>query len=158
MPYLEREHNSIYYEIHGTGFPLVLITGFMSDHSTWLLHRMWFSKHFKLIIADSRGSGKTIWNQKPFTLLDLAEDVEALLEFLHIEEYYCIGVSMGGAIAQELSHLEKPPKKLVLSNTFYKFPQRFFSLILVFILLLFLISCFFLVAEDKRLISSVTEL
>jgi len=45
------------YEVHGTGFPLLLINGLGSDRREWLGQVPAFARHFRVIAFDNRGMG-----------------------------------------------------------------------------------------------------
>jgi pimeloyl-ACP methyl ester carboxylesterase len=86
----------LYYEIKGTGHPIVLI------HAGFLDRRMWdkqfelFAKDFKVIRYDVRGFGKS---SRPAEKYSDIEDLYTLLTSLKVEKTYLVGVSNGGRIA-----------------------------------------------------------
>ena len=118
MPYAEIDKLSLYYEICGTGPPLVLIAGMTADSRSWhpLLDR--FSSSFKTVVLDNRGSGRTRTPDTSFSIRQMADDTVRLLDILNIEQAHIIGHSMGGYIAQELA-INYPGRvdKLVLAST-----------------------------------------
>jgi pimeloyl-ACP methyl ester carboxylesterase len=110
---------NIYYEIHGEGFPLVMIMGLTGTANFWspfLIEGL--SKHFKLLIFDNRGAGRTDKPDIDYTIKMMADDTAGLMEALNIERANILGLSMGGMIAQELV-LNYPNKveKLILCGT-----------------------------------------
>lgn len=118
MPKAKLKDVSIYYEIYGAGEPLLLIAGLGSDVSSWLSVVRQFAAHFKTIIFDNRGCGRSKALRNKCTIGCMAKDVVGLLDFLKIEKAHILGHSMGGYIAQELA--AKYPKrvdKLVLEST-----------------------------------------
>jgi len=117
MPYYTTNKTNIYYELHGSGPPILLIAGMSSDSKSWQFILKKLAKHYTLIIFDNRGCGRS--DQKgEFSLSQLAEDAVALVEMLGYEKLHLIGHSMGGMIAQELV-LAHPDRidKLVLAST-----------------------------------------
>ena len=118
MPIARINNIDCYYEIHGNGSPLVLIAGLASDSQSWqpVLGRL--TKHFKVIIFDNRGIGRTRYPQESFQISTLAQDTVCLLEHLAIEKADILGHSMGGYIAQEIA-IEYPQKvnRLILVST-----------------------------------------
>ena len=108
----------MYYEEQGRGYPLVLISGYTADHSSWAHLVPAFSKKYRTLVADNRGTGQTIIPDRPFTIDDMADDLAGLLAAREIEKAHFVGVSMGGRIAQALAlrHPEKV-KGLVLCST-----------------------------------------
>jgi pimeloyl-ACP methyl ester carboxylesterase len=87
----------LYYEIHGAGEPILLLHGgggsiggsWPSDYVTGL------SRDFRVILADSRGHGRTADGTGPITYGRLAFDVVRLLDHLGIDRVHVVGHSMG---------------------------------------------------------------
>lgn len=92
---------SMYYEIHGSGEPLLLIAGLASDSRSWAPILPALSSHFQVIIFDNRGSGQTRPMNIPLDIPHMADDCKALLDHLHIPSAHLLGHSMGGMIAME---------------------------------------------------------
>jgi pimeloyl-ACP methyl ester carboxylesterase len=93
----------MYYEIHGKGFPLLLINGLGSDHREWLFQVPAFLPHFQVVVFDNRGTGGSGVPPGPYTTAQMADDAAALLEHLGIARAHVLGVSLGGMIAQEVA-------------------------------------------------------
>jgi 3-oxoadipate enol-lactonase len=110
---------SMYYEVHGQGIPLVLISGLGGDHTFWDTSIEIFSASFKVIVFDTRGIGKTATPEEPYTMDIFAEDLAGLMTALQIEKAHILGFSMGGVIAQTFA-VKYPDKvlKLILAATF----------------------------------------
>jgi pimeloyl-ACP methyl ester carboxylesterase len=110
----------IYYELHGDGFPLVMIMGLSGNIDWWdprLIQET--SKRYKTVIFDNRGAGRTDKPKVAYTIKMFADDTADLMDALKIKRAHILGHSMGGMIAQEfaLSHPDKV-EKLVLCSTF----------------------------------------
>ncbi len=86
----------MYYEIHGTGVPLVLLHGFFGSGEWWDFVIEDFSKQYQLIIPDLRGHGRSINPLEKWSMAQSAMDIYALLDFLGIDKINGIGVSTGG--------------------------------------------------------------
>lgn len=109
----------MYYEIHGDGFPLLMIRGLSSDVYRWPLRLVKeISKHFKVVLFDNRGAGRTDKPDIEYSIKMMADDTTSLMNILNIEIAHLLGYSMGGSIAQEivLNYPEKV-KKLILCST-----------------------------------------
>ena len=123
MPYAEVNGIKMYYEIHGEGFPLVLIQGFTRNLHNWdaLVDKL--KKEFKLILLDNRGSGRTQHPSPPYSIKMMAQDISELLSKLDIQKAYIVGHSMGGAIAQQLC-IDYPQlvEKVIICSSFPKVP------------------------------------
>ena len=121
MPLVKLDDVGIYYEINGTGSPLVLIFGYGGNLDGWnhiVPFAKTLSKHFKVITLDNRGTGRSSSPEGPYSIPTMADDVANLLEYLNIPKAHVLGESMGGMIAQEvaLRHPEKV-ERLVLVCT-----------------------------------------
>src|SRR3954453_17157720 len=95
--------NELYYERSGAGEPLLLIMGMSGTHLSWgqpFLDAL--RRDFELVVYDHRGMGKSARTEPPFTIGDLAEDANALLDELGWDSAHVVGISMGGMVAQEL--------------------------------------------------------
>jgi pimeloyl-ACP methyl ester carboxylesterase len=86
----------------GSGLPLVLLHAFPLDHGMWLRQEP-LGESLRLIVPDLRGFGGST-GSVPRGIADLADDVAALLDGLHLERPAVIcGVSMGGYVAQHVA-------------------------------------------------------
>ncbi len=119
MPTIKVNDINIYYEIHGEGFPLIDINGLAADVSWWLPEIIEaHANHFKTIIFDNRGAGRTDKPDIPYSIKMMADDTIGLMDALNIEKAHILGGSLGGFIAQEIA-INNPEKveKLVLCCT-----------------------------------------
>jgi pimeloyl-ACP methyl ester carboxylesterase len=103
MPYTDAPGFRMYYEEHGSGFPLLLINGLGSDHLEWLHQVPAFAARFRVLVFDNRGTGRTEVPPGPYTTGQMADDAAAVLEALGIPRAHVLGVSLGGMIAQEVA-------------------------------------------------------
>jgi pimeloyl-ACP methyl ester carboxylesterase len=92
----------LFYEEHGSGEPLLLIMGLAADSTAWAFQVPELSKHYRTIVFDNRGVGRSSKPPGPYSIHQMADDARALLDSLAIERCHVVGVSMGGMIAQEL--------------------------------------------------------
>jgi pimeloyl-ACP methyl ester carboxylesterase len=110
VPHIKVDDIRIYYEIHGEGKQtLTMIRGLGSDLSAWFPQIPEFSKHFKTLVFDNRGAGRTDKPDGPYSMKQMAQDLNGLLGALNIQRTALLGISMGGMIAQEfaIGHPEK---------------------------------------------------
>ena len=119
MPKVKVNDIQMYYEVKGKGFPLVMIQGLGGNLEGWnprLVEGL--SKHFKLILFDNRGAGRTDLSKREYTMRLFADDTAGLMNALGISKAHILGMSMGGMIAQELA-INYPQKvsKLILCST-----------------------------------------
>lgn len=103
MPTTEANGHTLYYEIHGEGEPLLLVMGLAADTMAWALQVPAFSAHYKTVIFDNRDVGQSAMTDGPYEVSDMAQDALGLADALELESFHLVGVSMGGAIAQEMA-------------------------------------------------------
>jgi len=103
MPYTDAPGFRMYYEDHGSGFPLLLINGLGSDHLEWLHQLPAFESRFRCIVFDNRGTGMTGVPSGPYTTAQMADDAASLVGALGVTRSHVLGVSLGGMIAQEVA-------------------------------------------------------
>ncbi|MDP7260582.1 MAG: alpha/beta hydrolase [archaeon] len=118
MPKIKLNGIETYYEVQGTGQPLVLVHGAVGTHDIWKPQIKHFSKKYKVITYDLRGHGKTEKGEGEYSIGLFADDLNELLKKLNIEKPIICGLSLGGMIAQ--AYAVKHPdnvKSLVLSDT-----------------------------------------
>ena len=125
MPKIQSNGIELYYEVHGEGRPLVLISGL--GYSSWQWHKMvpFLAEHFQVIIFDNRGVGESDKLEGPYSAQLLAADTVGLLDALGLEKAIIAGHSMGGFIAQAIA-LDYPQRveKLILCSTNFGGPNH----------------------------------
>ena len=87
------------YDRSGKGNPLVLIHGFPLDLSIWDTVVPLLENDFDVIVPDLRGFGESSTVDEPYHMLDFANDIAGLLDFLGVEKAAFAGHSMGGYVA-----------------------------------------------------------
>jgi len=111
----------MYYEVHGSGEPVVLLHGaFMTITSNWAGWIDELSKTRKVIAVEMQGHGRTADIPREPNSENLADDVAAMLEYLEISRADLIGYSMGGRVAMQVAvrHPDRVRKVVVISSTF----------------------------------------
>ncbi|MDZ8052775.1 MAG: alpha/beta fold hydrolase [Aulosira sp. ZfuVER01] len=118
MPRVHVNGIDLFYDIKGTGEPLLLIAGFLCDHTYWSLLMPSLVKQYQVIRLDNRGFGRTSAPDSPYSIQQMATDTAELLERIDIKKVHLAGHSMGGLIAQELAlaHPEKVQSLILLSS------------------------------------------
>ena len=102
MPLLNHQDVELYYELHGSGPPLLLIAGLASDSQSWLPVLQALAERYTVIVLDNRGVGRS--TQECETSVELmAQDCLALLSYLGLRKIHLVGHSMGGMVALEMA-------------------------------------------------------
>ena len=112
---------NMYYEIHGSGQPLVLLHGAFSAIGTSfgaLLPEL--AKTRRVIAFELQAHGRTADIDRPLTLEQMADDVAAALKQLGVERADIFGYSMGAGVALQIA-IRHPAvlRKLVLASVSY---------------------------------------
>lgn len=111
----------MYYEIHGSGEPVVLLHGaFMAISGDWNDWIKELAKTRKVIAVEMQGHGRTADVERDMTAENLADDVSALLNHLKIPKADIIGYSLGAGVAMQcaIRHPEKVRKVVSISAPF----------------------------------------
>lgn len=130
MPVLTANGIETYYEVHGSGPPVLLVAGLGGAGTYWREQVAPFARTHTVIVYDQRGTGRS--SHVPVaSIVELADDALALLEALKIDRMHFVGHSTGGAIGQVLA-LDRPErfKSLVLYATVHRsdpFRRRMWS-------------------------------
>jgi pimeloyl-ACP methyl ester carboxylesterase len=86
----------LYFELHGSGAPLLLLHGFSGSSQDWSALVPDWAAHFQLIIPDLRCHGRSNSPSATFRFSDAASDILALLERLGVNQFKALGISGGG--------------------------------------------------------------
>ena len=113
----------MYYEVHGTGKPILLLHGaFNTINMAFGQLIPELSKNRQVIAVELQGHGRTQDIDRPFSFESMADDIAALLKQLRIDSTDVLGYSMGGGVAQQLA-IRNPTlvRRLILVSTVYKY-------------------------------------
>ncbi|REA63189.1 alpha/beta hydrolase [Dyadobacter luteus] len=100
----------MYYEVYGKGSPVLMIHGNGGSISDFRNQIGYFSKNYKVIVADSRAQGKSVDVSDSLSYEMMADDYNALLTELHVDSCHVIGWSDGGINGLLLA--KRNPKKV----------------------------------------------
>ena len=87
----------MYYEVYGSGRPLIMVHGNSEDHNIFYDSRVILSKYFKVYVVDSRGHGHSS-RVEEFHYDDMANDMIEFMEKLDLKDVIFYGFSDGGII------------------------------------------------------------
>jgi pimeloyl-ACP methyl ester carboxylesterase len=113
----------MYYEVHGTGKPILLLHGaFNTINMAFGQLIPELAKARQVIAVELQGHGRTNDIDRAFSFESMADDCAALLKQLKIDSTDVLGYSMGGGVAQQLA-IRNPSlvRKLILVSTVYKY-------------------------------------
>jgi 3-oxoadipate enol-lactonase len=124
MPYIKINETDYFYEIEGSGDPLVLISGYATDHTYWKQFTPYLNKNYQVVVFDNKAAGQTKDTGNKLTIEDMADDVMGIMRALKLEKPHILGFSMGSCIAQRLGYkYGSEIGKLILVSTTPKFRQ-----------------------------------
>lgn len=115
----------LYFEVHGTGEPLLLLHGFSGSSQDWIPSLDQWGTKFQLILPDLRGHDRSGILSAPFRHEDAAVDMFALLDCLGIPACKGVGISAGGNLLLHMA--TKQPervKAMVLVSATPYFPTQ----------------------------------
>ena len=94
----------MYYAVFGTGRPVILLHGGLSNSDYWgSLVPALTAQGFQVIVADSRGHGRSTRSAQPYSYDLMSSDVLALLDHLKIPKADLVGWSDGGIIGLDIA-------------------------------------------------------
>ena len=98
MPFAQLKDVRIHYDLAGPAdAPVLVFSNSLGETlSMWDPQTPVFQKQFRVLRYDTRGHGQSSVTPGPYTIEQLARDVLALLDDLHIDRVYFCGLSMGG--------------------------------------------------------------
>ncbi|WP_050930471.1 alpha/beta fold hydrolase [Aestuariivita boseongensis] len=102
MPDLSLPDITLHYEVEGSGPPLILLAGMLSDSASWTPLVEALAQDFTVIRPDNRTTGRTTPWDAPVSIKAMAEDARALMAHLGHDRFHVAGHSMGGRMALEL--------------------------------------------------------
>jgi aminoacrylate hydrolase len=126
MPKADIGDAEIWYEEHGKGEPLLLVSGLGGVASYWKPNLASLAAKYRVIVHDHRGAGQSTHSRIRYSVDQMTDDLVRLMDHLKIERAHLVGHSTGGAIGQTLA-IRSPERlnKLVLFATWTK-ADKFF--------------------------------
>lgn len=111
---------NLYYEVHGTGEPLIMLHGGFGTFEMFAaLSPALIEKH-QVIGVDLYGHGRTAITDRTLRFDSMADDIAGLIEHLGLEKANLLGYSLGGAVALQtaIRHPERINKLVLISTPF----------------------------------------
>jgi len=93
----------LYYEVHGAGPALLLMHGGLSSSEEFRQTIPAFASHFRVVVIDRRGHGRSADTADPFSYAGMADETKSVLDLLKIDAVDALGFSDGGVVAYHLA-------------------------------------------------------
>lgn len=109
----------IAYRVRGEGPTILLITGLATPASAWgPFPAAIASLGYRVVTFDNRDCGQSSSGSSDYSMVDMADDALSVLDALSIEKAFVFGISMGGAIAQQLTldHPERVERLMLVAT------------------------------------------
>jgi pimeloyl-ACP methyl ester carboxylesterase len=105
MPHAVRAGVRLWFDVRGPADapPLVMIRGLARSARYWLGLDELLAAHFRVIVLDNRGVGRSESPRPPYTTAAMADDVVAVMDRAGVARAHVLGISLGGMIAQEVA-------------------------------------------------------
>src|SRR6266566_2358119 len=118
--YAEVNGIKLYYEIHGTGRPLILLHGGLGAIEMFGPNLPALAQGRQVIAVDLQGHGRTADIDRPLSVALMADDIAALIKHLGLASADVMGYSLGGGVALQtaIRHPEVVRKLVVVSTPF----------------------------------------
>ncbi len=110
---ITRDFGELTFWTEGSGPALLGISGFGCSHYNYLDLLPELKKYFQVVLIDNRGMGESSKTSTQYSLKDVAADALAAMDFLGLEEFGLMGISMGGFIAQDIFTLAPEKVKAI---------------------------------------------
>jgi pimeloyl-ACP methyl ester carboxylesterase len=118
MEKITSDDAEIFYDVAGSGPPVVLLHPFPANHEFWLPVSRFLASRYRLIIPDLRGHGESSLGSGPATMQKHASDVALVMDAIGVDRAPLIGVSIGGyTIFEFWRRFRNRVTALVLCNT-----------------------------------------
>jgi pimeloyl-ACP methyl ester carboxylesterase len=104
---------------NAAGVPVVMIHGYTDSARDWVPMLSYMSKHFRLILVDIRGHGRSSKPECCYSRLDFAYDIKLILDALHVPKADFVGHSLGTIIIQTFAEYwpERTGRVVLISST-----------------------------------------
>ncbi|MBI5301472.1 MAG: alpha/beta hydrolase [Chloroflexi bacterium] len=119
MSIIQIGSQTIFYDEHGAGHSLLLITGLGGSRLGWWKQIEPFAQRYRVFAMDNRDAGDSARAIAPYTIDDMANDAAGVTQNLGVAPAFVLGYSMGGFIALQLvlQHPELVDKLILVSTS-----------------------------------------
>ncbi len=118
MEKIQSDGAEIFYDVAGSGPPVILLHPTPADHEFFLPISQFLSSRYRLIMPDLRGHGESSLGEGPATMQKHAFDVHRIMDHAGVDRAPLLGVSIGGRVIFEFwRRFRDRVTALVLCNT-----------------------------------------
>ena len=93
----------LWYAEFGQGAPVILLHGGLANSNYWGLLVRALAPHYRVIVVDSRGHGRSSRDARPYGYDLMADDVVGLMDYLKIDKAALVGWSDGAIIGLDIA-------------------------------------------------------
>jgi len=93
----------IWYAVFGSGPPVILLHGGLANSAYWGNQVPALARHYRVVVMDSRGHGRSTRDARPYGYDLMASDVLALMDFLRIRQAAIVGWSDGAILGLDIA-------------------------------------------------------
>ncbi len=110
VPEIAIDGAKLFYDVSGTGEPILLIPGLGLDHAYYRLGAPLLAQRMQVIAVDPRGIGRSTKSSPPYTVEGWADDFARMIDKLGFGPIHVLGSSLGGSMALALA--QRHPDRL----------------------------------------------
>src|SRR5438105_12628721 len=125
MEVIAKDGSRLHVVERGQGDPVLWLQGLNAPAAAWAVQLAHFAHSHRSIAPDARGVGASDAPPPPYTTRGMADDSLAVLDALGVQRAHVVGLSLGGAVAQELAlaHPERVRSLALLSSFAVQAPR-----------------------------------
>ncbi len=97
---------NMYYEVYGKGYPLIFLHGYSLSSFAWRPYVSDFINDYEVYLIDLTGHGRSERFKEDLSIKSVAEDLNALIQYLKLDKIKAIGFSFGGDVLYQLALLD----------------------------------------------------
>lgn len=117
MPHVTVNGAQLWYEVRGTGEPILFHHGYTASRVNWLPVVDRLQDRYQCILMECRGAGESEHTRDGYSLEQYAADVIGVMDHLGIDRFTYAGHSMGGGIGYvlALAHPERIERLVLMA-------------------------------------------
>lgn len=103
MSYFTYLNKNVYYEVEGSGYPVIILNGIMMSTKSWTPFKDSLKDHFQMIYVDFLDQGQSDSLEETYTQSIQVDLIKSLLDHLSIKKVHLVGISYGGEVALQFA-------------------------------------------------------